>query len=66
MLPQEFVEYYKKLCLLEYDEKPDYDGLKTCIKNAWERICDTEHVVPKPAINNVLKSSLVSSDSDIS
>lgn len=40
ILPPEFVNFYKNLCKLEFEAKPDYDDFQLCLRIAWER----EHI----------------------
>lgn len=37
MLPPEFIDFYKNLCKLDFEDKPDYDAFQLCLRNVWER-----------------------------
>ncbi len=38
LLPESYQAYYKSLCSLKYEDKPDYSGLKNCILTEIARL----------------------------
>ena len=60
-LPESFKKYYQSLCLLSYEDKPDYNGLKSCIHNEVAKLNqyydETDGLFAQPLFTQKIKNA---------